>query len=214
MRSLRQLVLIAVSALSPAAAHAQFLQYTTLASWQASVLTPGLDTFNDLAAGNVAAPLTRTAGSITYRAGVAAPATSFFNVGPTADRWLSTFQPVDTIVFNTFSTPVRAIGANFFGTDGPGAALASSTLRIWATDASGTSVFTVSNTNATSFFGLTSTSNITSLRVTAVQPVTPTYVTVNDLRLATTVVPEPSTVILIGSGLLVIGVMTHRRRTA
>lgn len=214
MRSLRHLLVIAACAtLSPSVAHAQFLQYTTLAAWQASVLTPGVDTFNDLAFGAIAAPLTRTAGSVTYQAGVAAPATSFYNVGPTTDRWLSTVGVTDTISFTGFSTPIRAIAGNFFGTDEPGAALPSTTIRVWATNASGTSVFTLNNTTTTSFFGLTSTSNITSLRITAVQGATPAYVTANDLRVSTTVVPEPETMLMLGTGLLMLGVVTRRRAT-
>jgi hypothetical protein len=214
MRSLRHLVIAAACAtLAPTVVHAQFLQYTTLAAWQASVLTPGVDTFNDLAFGAVAAPLARTAGSVTYQAGVSAPATSFYNVGPATDRWLSTVGVADTITFTSFSTPIRAIAGNFFGTDGPGAALPSATIRVWATSATGTSTFTLNNTTTSSFFGLTSTSNITSLRIAAVQPATPVYVTANDLRVSTAVVPEPATVLLLGAGLIVLGGALRQRST-
>lgn len=207
--------IVASSTIAVSTAHAQFLQYTTLAAWQATVLTPSVDTFNDLAFGTLAGPLNRTAGSIGYRASVAITGQSFYNVGPTGDRWLSTFQSNDTLVFNTFATPVRAIAASFFGTDSPGNALANTTVRVWATNAAGTSVFTLNNQNSGSFFGLTSTSNITSLRVTAVQPPgNNAWVTVNDFRVSTTVVPEPSTVLLLASGLLVLAVSTRRRRGA
>lgn len=191
------------------------MQYTTLASWQSSVLTPSVDTFNDLPAASLAGPLNRTAGPIGYRASVAILGQQFYNVGPTSDRWLSTFAALDTMVFNTFSTPVRAIGGNFFGTDAPGTALGSTTIRIWATNAAGTSVFTLPSASSSTFFGLTSTSNITSFRVTAVQPsVGNAWVTANDFRLAQTVVPEPGTILLLASGMLVLGVVARRRRLA
>ncbi|MCU0633567.1 MAG: PEP-CTERM sorting domain-containing protein [Gemmatimonadaceae bacterium] len=219
MSTIRRLSLLAaaVVALStPATSHAQFLQYTTLAAWQASVLNPGVDTFNDLPTGTLAGPLNRTAGSFAYRASVAIAGQNFYNVGPAADRWLSTFASADTIVLNTFATPVRAVGGFFFGTDAPGAFLPNVTIRVFATTAIGTSVFTLPNTTTTSFFGLTSTANITSVRITAVQPTTgpAPFVTANDLRLAQTVVPEPDTYLMLGTGLVLLGVVTRRRRAA
>jgi hypothetical protein len=216
MRTLRtvSLTLFAAAALAaPQAAHAQFLQYTTLAAWQASVLNPGVDTYNDLAFGTTAAPLNRTAGSFAYRASTAIAGQQFYNVGPTADRWLSTFSQADTIVLNTFATPVRAVSGFFFGTDAPGAFLPNVTVRVLATNASGTQTFTLPNTTTSSFFGLTSTTDITSVRVTVIQPGgTAAFVTANDVRLAQTVVPEPSTYLMLGAGLLTLGVVARRRR--
>ncbi|MCU0647195.1 MAG: PEP-CTERM sorting domain-containing protein [Gemmatimonadaceae bacterium] len=216
MRSLRTSLLSVLSAAAlaaPQTVHAQFLQYTTLAAWQASVLNPGVDTFNDLAFGTAAAPLNRTAGSFAYRASVAITGQQFYNVGPTTDRWLSTFSSADTIVLNTFATPVRAVSGFFFGTDTPGAFLPNVTVRVLATNASGTQTFTLPNTTTTSFFGLTSTSDITSVRLTVIQPGgTAAFITANDLRLAQTVVPEPSTYLMLGTGLLMLGVVARKRR--
>jgi hypothetical protein len=39
-------------------------------------------------------------------------------------------------------------------------------------------------------------------------------VTANDFRLAQTVVPEPGTILLLASGMLVLGVVARRRRLA
>ena len=213
-RLLGTLSLIAI----PAASHAQFTSYTTLASFLAATTNVGTDAFENLSiTGLTPSPLNRTAGAFNYVASVPS-SNNFFGAGSIADKWLSTSRATDAMLFNGFAPGVRGVGGLIFGSDFAGAFLAGTSIRIDATRVGGAAFFTtLNNTTTSAFFGLVATSDITSFTVTSVQPQTGfAWGTVNNFVLAngpaTNVVPEPSTYLLMGTGLVgLVGVACRRR---
>ena len=105
---------LAVLLCMASAAQADVTVYTDRTAFLAAVSLPGTDTFNDLSSTEYGSPLTRTAGSYSYRAS-AGPVSDFYPAGSAADRWLATDVATDAITFSNFSAGVRAFGGNFFG---------------------------------------------------------------------------------------------------
>lgn len=194
-----------------AALEAQVTTYSSLSAWLAAVSSPSVDTFNELSldVNNPPLSLSRSIGTYSY---VARAAEGLFSVGPVGDTWLSTNLADDRLQFDSFSASVRAIGGNFFGTDFEGAFLPTGTLRVsWMTSA-GNGFLDLVNPSTTTFFGLTVNGTITSLSLQNLSPDDAAYwPTANDLRLAT-VVPEPSTYLLVGMALAMLVVVRRWKR--
>lgn len=202
---------------TPAIARAQFVVYTDLAAFLAATTGAGTDRFDDLAIGAApSSPLARSAGAFGYTATV--NTTTLFGAGAGADHWLSANTSTDIISFSGFSTGVRGVGGFFFGSDVAGAFRPTTSVIVRATNAGGTTTRTLLDTTLGTFLGFVSASDIFSLTVESVLPATGfAWPTVNDFVLARApvgnVVPEPSTFLLTGTGILVLVVsVMHRRR--
>ena len=193
MRKLALAVAIAVAGTS-ATAYAGPTLYNSQAAYLAAVGATGVDTFDNLSnAGPTATPITRTAGAFGYSA---ATPNDFYGAGSGGDYWLSTNVATDTITFNNFTGGVVGFGGLFFGSDINGLFKAGG-VTVSATDATGTTTFTINNATTSSFIGFVSSGPMLSATVFAVQP-TSGYLwpTVNNLTLAgaaTSGVPEPAT---------------------
>jgi hypothetical protein len=214
LKSLAAASLLAASA----AAHAALVVFNTQASFLASVVSPGVDSFTGLSIiDSTPSPLLRSAGSYAYTAtsSSGASASSFFGAGSVANPWLSTNGATDTITFSGFSPGVNAIGGLFFGSDVNGA-FTSGTVVLTARDSFGaTSTQTIANAALSSFIGFQSTGTITSLAVSSVSPNSTVWPTVDNLTLAVgavAAVPEPQTWALMLGGLGAIGALARRRR--
>jgi hypothetical protein len=212
----RPAVALALVAMAAAPAAAQVTVFTDRAAFLAAVGTFGVDRFDDLPAGERAAPLARSAGGYGYTA--TATTTGLYVVGPASDRWLSTNTATDVLTFAGFGPQLRGVGASFFGTDLDGLLRPGTTLTVRATALDGSSERTVVAATTGTFLGFLATSALQSFTVTATQPtVGLAWPTVNDLVLAeagaTEVIPEPGTVFLVSVGFLGLGGVA-RRRTA
>ncbi len=182
--------------------------YTTEASFNAAVMTPGTDTFDDLGTGNYlgTAPLSRTAGSYGYNV-----TSDIFTAGSGGDPWLSTNAATDVIVFDNFGAGVKAAGGLFFGSNFNGQFLAGQSVKVVATDASGSSSQTLVNTTTSTFLGFVSTGAMISLTVESVGTNVDVWPAVNNIVLASAV-PEPETYALMLAGLGLVGFLARRRR--
>ena len=201
----------------PAIAQAQITTYTTLSSFLAATTNPGTDTYQSLSITNTTpTPMNRTAGAYGYT--VATPG-NFFGAGSNANHWLSTNTATSTMTFSNIGTNIRGIGGNFFGSDIRGDFRPNTSIVVTLNTAAGSLTQTLSNTAITTFLGFTTTSNILSMTVTAVQPGQNSFAwgTVDNFVLAqapASVVPEPSTYALMGTGLLGLVATARRRRAA
>jgi hypothetical protein len=189
--------------------------YNTQAAFNAAVGTTGVDTFETLSiTGSTPSPITRSAGAFGYTAAVST--TSFFGAGTAADHWLSTNTATDSITFNGFTGGVRGFGGLFFGSDLSGSYLLGN-VTITATDATGTSTFTITNATTSSFVGFVSSGPLLSASIVSVQPQSGfLWPTVNNLTLAgaaaTSGVPEPTTWAMLMLGFGGVGFAMRRNR--
>jgi len=204
MRKLALAVAIAVAGTS-GTAYAGPTIYNSQAAYLAAVGANGVDTFESLSiTGTTPSPITRSAGAFGYTAAVST--TTFFGAGSAGDHWLSTNTATDSITFNNFTGGVSGFGGFFFGSDVSGL-FATGSVTITATDASGTSTFTITNATTSSFVGFVSSGPLLSATLVSVQPTSGfLWPTANNLTLAgaaaTSGVPEPATwaMLLIGFG--------------
>lgn len=213
--ALRTLVLTAAVATAPLKASAQVVVYNDLTSWLAATSSVGIDTYDNLGVSAYNSPLNRTAGSYTYQVSTTG---QLFPGGDTSNRFMSTNTATSVMTFGNFSPTVRAIGANFFSSDIYGEFVASQQITVFytVTGQAEQSVI-LSNPTMSTFFGIVSTSAVNNIRV---QSFTPdgaqdfNWGAVDNLRLAQAgvSVPEPSTVILLATGLAGLGAATRRRR--
>ena len=105
--------LAAVALMAASTSQAAITVYTNLAAFTAATSNPGTDTYTGFSIlGQTTSPITRTAGAYTY---TAATPGNFYGAGTTANPWLSTNQALDSITFSGFTSTVRGIGGNFFG---------------------------------------------------------------------------------------------------
>ena len=110
---------------------------------------------------------------------------------PGSDVYFATSAQTGTLLFNNFSSNIRAVGGLLYPTDWYGAWI-NTTIKVTATLLDANSYTTSFNTvGADSFFGLTFTGQgIASLRVENATTTNEWYMTVNDFTVG---VPEPST---------------------
>ena len=224
-RTARAVIACAAIVTAPTVAQAQFTVHTTLASFLAAVGANGTDTYTGFSiSGETNSPINRSAGAYNYRATADG---DFYGAGTTGNPWLSTDKAKDAITFSNFTSSVRGIGGNFFGSNISGA-FQSGNITLTATNAGGSVTQTLINATTSSFLGFVSTSAITSLVVTTEPPssgptsgsltTTSLWPTVDNLILAegksASVVPEPSTYALLGTGLMFIGGIARRRKVS
>ncbi len=201
-----------------ASAHATITIYNTQASYLAAISMPGVDTYDDLdPTTSLAGPVNRTAGAYAYTASVGPTSTLFFPAGVSpGDVWLSTNNRLDTVTFNSFSTGVRGVGGNFFGSNSGGSFTTPSSITVTATDGSGTVTQTLVNPTVNSFVGFVSTGALTSVTTfvgVAGTGLAGVWPTVNNLTLGTVaVVPETQTLAMMLGGLAMLGMAVRRSK--
>jgi PEP-CTERM motif len=194
------------------ASQATLTVYTSLAAFNAATSAQGTDTFAGLSTTlPTTSPITRSVGPYSYKA--TASTSSFFAGGTVGDPFLSTSLAADSILFNTFTSTVRGIGGNFFGSDINGVYKLGDVI-VTATDASGTVTQTISGASLTSFLGFVSTGPLTSMTLASVtSEAAPLWPSADNLVLAqAVVVPEPGTYALWFAGLGAVGLIVRRRR--
>lgn len=197
---------------SATASQAAFTVVTSLAAFNAATAAQGTDTFAGFSIiVATPGPVRRTAGAYSYTAAVTPP-DRFFGGGTTSNPFLSTELAESTITFNAFTSGVRGIGGNFFGSNISGL-FAAGDITLTATDTGGTVTRAIIGATMGSFIGFISDSPITQMTLAAVQPTTGGFLwpSADNLVLAAAI-PEPGTYALMLAGLGVFGVMASRRR--
>lgn len=217
-------VMALAAVLAPAAAKAQPTTFSSFDAFAAAVGTRGVDTFDDLTAGEfVEGPLARQAGTFGYSVAANGSGSSFFfpldNPVDATDIWLSTEDALASITFSGFGNDVRAIGGNFFATDFFNGAFSAADLIFIAEDVNSTMVErTLSPQSTDAFFGVLFDNPLRSLRLVVVNDPDPSaeafFATANNLVLAqgpaSVPVPEPSTLLLVAVPLVLL--LVRRRR--
>jgi len=193
-----------------AAAHAEIGTVTSLAAFQSAAGGAiSTDTFADLSINSAlgTGTLVRTVGAFGY---TASTQTEFFVVPVASAVALSTGFFSDTISFAGFTNPVRAIGANFYGTNVQGE-VASGALTVVATDINGaTRTQSLSGGSASGFLGFVSDVPLLSVVVSMSSPNTNIWASVDNVALSA--VPEAgSWLMALLGGAAVLRVVGRRR---
>lgn len=193
---------------APLAVSAQITIFTNQATFLSQLSGAQTDNFSSLPTGTIPGPINRTVGAFSYRASTGGSA-NFFNSDPFGNPtgFLSVNPQNESITFDNITSSVRAFGGNFFGSNAGN--LTNMTLDIIATTASGSVTQRLVNPGFSSFVGFISTQSFTSIRA---QWVSGNFTTADNVVIASTVVPEPSTYALLAAGLVVMGVVARRRR--
>ncbi|MDY7574184.1 PEP-CTERM sorting domain-containing protein [Actimicrobium sp. CCI2.3] len=196
--------------------HAALTVFTSLADFTAATRAPGVDTFNDLDFnGYPSSPVIRQAGAYAYTA--TASTASFYVAGSASNAWLSTDISTDAVTFSGFSPGAQAISGYFFGSDIRGL-FANGTVKLIATDQTGTVIQTIANATVNSFLGVVSGDALRSLTVLALSSdATALWPTVDNLTIglqasSVSPVPEPGSMTMLLSGLGLLGLLARRRR--
>jgi hypothetical protein len=181
---------------------------TTPASFAASVLG-SIDTFSSLTINsNVGPTLARSAGSLSY---TLSAQSDMYSVPAAGTNAVSTGNYIDTLIFNNFGTPVRSFGANFFGSNILGEATAGR-VTIVVTDTNNLTFSTsIAAGSAASFVGFLSDTPIASVLAFMTSPNTNTFVTTDNVVLATAV-PEASSWLMMALGGAALLAISARRR--
>jgi hypothetical protein len=195
-------------------ANADITVYTSQAEYLAAVGTTGVDTFDDLRLWNYPTPAPRQAGEIAYTvtAGPASP--EYWGASDDGeDWWMSTGYSHNPLTFDGFSQDIAGAGGYFFGSWYDGTSLPVDAIQLTVTDSSGTTLtWSLESPDPSSFVGFVSDGHLTSLTVWK-DNIPDSFVTVNDLHLSVSAVPEPATYGMLLGGLAVLGAAVRRRPT-
>jgi hypothetical protein len=181
---------------------------TTAATFAAAVLG-SIDNFNLLSIGNNVGPtLSRTAGTQGYTLS----AQSDMYIVPVAGTVaVSNGNYIDTLIFNSFGTPVRSFGANLFGTNVLGEAAAGRVTVVVTDSTNATFSTSIVAGSASSFVGFLSDSPITSVVAFMTSPNTNVWTTVDNVVLSAAV-PEASTwLMMLAGGAAMLSIAARRR---
>jgi len=170
------------------------------------------DTFNDLTLGaSYGSPLARSVEGMAYT--VSSTSGGLLATGPfTQFPWISADTAGYSLVFDSFSPAVTAIGARFFAATPSGGYGDLATVSLTLVDGDGAHTYTFYDADRFSFVGFATDAGLISLTLSVSQGGTPVLATANQLMLAA--VPEPSTALLWPAGLGLLGWMARRRRGA
>ena len=193
-------------------ANADITVYTSQAEYLAAVGTTGVDTFDDLRLWNYPTPAPRQAGEFAYTvtAGPASP--EYWGASDDGeDWWMSTGYSHNPLTFDGFSQDIAGAGGYFFGSWYDGTSLPVDAIQLTVTDSSGTTLtWSLESPDPSSFVGFVSDGHLTSLTVWK-DNIPDSFVTVNDLHLSVSAVPEPATYGMLLGGLAVLGAAIRRR---
>lgn len=220
--SLLRVAALATLACAAGAAQATITVSTTAASFTtAAGGVVSTDSFSDLTINTSLNALTtaRSAGSLGYSLSSSNLSTDTDNfpsglyVAPVASaKAITTQWYADTLTLGSFATPVKAVGANLYGTNILGE-LSTLALTIKATDVNGLTFTTTTPGSATSgFVGLVSDVALASVVISATTPNTNGYVTLDNVMLAAAPVPEPASWLLMLAGGAAVLSLAKRRR--
>ena len=188
--TVRRLAAAAALLCAAGAAQAGITALTSLASFQAASGGASTDAFSDLVINSAlgATTLPRNAGAFGY---TLITQTDFYVVPVASAVALSTATFSDTITVGGFASPVRAVGANFYGTNILGE-VASGALTVVATDINGlVKTQTLAGNSASGFLGFISDVPLVSVVLSMTTPNTSVWATVDNVVLSA--VPEAST---------------------
>lgn len=201
---------VAAALCAAGAAHADITALTTFSAFQAAAGgSVGTDTFADLTINSAlgTGTLVRNAGGLGY---VASTQTEFFVVPVASAVALSAGVYTDTISLGAFASPIRAVGANFYGTNVLGE-VASGALTLVATDINGlTRTQPLAGGSASGFVGFVSDVPLLSVVVSMSSPNSNVWASLDNVVLSA--VPEVGTwlMALLG-GAAMFGAVARRR---